>query len=286
MSVYDRLMRGELELPQERANRLALANEPEDFTLLKQRVGLTDYIALPGGSIFAWVKEGLSSTTKYIMDVAQAKELIGAVNAAAQMLVDAHIKIKQLSGPAAKNAKSHWTKYAYRQQQIVNAINQSVKVTEKVSGRMGRQVRDTLATEVTSDRGLGIALETGIIIGVTVIGAIAAIGFFVAVGWVITSIAKQIVDLKMYQEDIDLTIATGKASGKVAERARKADPIIGGLDEFFNIFNWKAALAVVGVGGAALLAYYYLKTKVTTPGSSYRQFPQVHEEFPEELLSD
>lgn len=289
MSVYDRLMRGELEVPELRANRIAREEEPTAFTQFKERTGLTDYVTLPGGSLFDWLKAGLSDTTKYILTVTQAEELFGTVNASAKILVDMHGRIKQLGGPAAENAKAHWTKYAYRQQQIVNAIQQGVQATQKLSSRMGRDVRSALdPNPAVSTRGLGIALETSIIIGVTVIGIVAAIGFFVAIGWVISAIAKQIVELKMYQEDIDLTLATGKPTGKVAERARKADPIIGGLDEFFNIFNWKAALAVAGVGAAGLLLYYYLKSRVirTSPYGERRRFPKVHEEFPEEILYD
>ena len=302
MSVYDRLMRGEIELPPEQADRLALREEPTQLAEAKVRLGLSDYVALPG-SLFDWIQAGLSDATNYILTVTQADELIGTVNASAQILLDTHAQIKKLSGKAAENAKSHWTKYAYRQQKIVDAINESANITGKISQRAGRDIRNALAPLSTEDKGMGIAIETSIIIGATVVAAIGVIGFLVVVGWVITSAVKQWNELKMYQEDIDLTVATGKPTGKVAERARKADPIIGGLDEFFDVFNWKAILAVAGVGAAGLLLYYYLKTRVTTrpepayalrPGRTPRQlpartrqpYPKVTEEFPEELLSD
>jgi hypothetical protein len=295
-------MRGEIALPPEQANRLALREEPTQLTEAKIRLGLSDYVALPG-SLFDWIKTGLSDATNYILTVTQADELIGTVNASAKILVDTHAKIKTLSGKAAENAKSHWAKYAYRQQQIVKAINDSVNITGKISDRVGRDIRGALATAPINDKGMGIAIETSLIIAATVVAAVGVIGFLVVVGWVITSAVKQWNELKMYQEDVDLTIATGEATGKVAERSRKADPIIGGLDEFFEVFNWKAILAVAGVGAAGLLLYYYLKTRVTTrpepayalpagrpvrqlPAGGRRPYPTVSEEFPEELLSD
>jgi hypothetical protein len=284
-------MRGEIGIPEARADRLARYAESTQFTEDKIRLGLSDYISLPGGSLFDWIKEGLSDTTNYILNVTQVDELVATINASAQILVNTHKKIQQLSGQAAENAKSHWAKYAYRQQQLVKALKESVNITGKISGRAGREIRDTLVTEAATDKGMGIALETSLLIAGTVVAAIAVIGFLVVIGWVITSIAKQFAELKMYQEDVDLTLATGTASGKVAERARKADPIIGGLSEFFGVFNWKAVLAVAGVGAGGLLLYYYLKTRITTPQPAYarlphRTYPKVNEEFPEELMSD
>lgn len=289
--VQDRLIRGEIAIPEPRANRLARPVEPTELIEAKQRLGLSDAVALPG-SLFEWVQKGLHDTTRYILSVAQAEELIETVNASAYLLVQTHKKIKGLSGAAAENAKAHWTKMAYRQQEIVKAINQSASITSHLKGRAARDQMAAALRQPTAEKEMGIAIETSLIIAGTVVAVIAAVGFFVAVGWVITSAIKQFAEVKMYNEDIDATLATGTAVGKVAERASKADPIIGGLSEFFDVFNWKAVLAVVGVGAAGLLAYYFLKTRITQPSypalpaRAVGRFPKVDEEFPEDLIND
>ena len=287
----------------EDVDRVMRTGESTDIQTLKDRMGIGSYVSLGGAtSLFDWAKSGLSSATNYLLGKTQAQELFDTVNLSGQTLLMLHPKIQGLSGEASLNAKSHWTKLAYRQQQIVAAVNKSALKTQSLFGG-GRVSRSDIAK--LTDRGLGIALETGLLIAGTVVAAIAVIGVFVAIGVVITSAIKHYAEVKMYEKDINATLSTGKAVGLVAERARKADPIIGGLSEFFGMLNWKLVGTVAGVGVLGLLGYVLLRRYVLPPARSFgnptlrralagksqlkplkTKIPKVKGPFPEALIYD
>ena len=304
MPETTRDVREDVFLPvREDVDRYVRGTEAADLQTLKDRLGLGNYISLGGAtSLFDWAKSGLSSATNYLLGKTQTQELFDTVNLTGQTLLVLHPKIQTLRGPARENAKSHWTKFAYRQQQIVAAVNKSAFKTQSLFGG-GRVAREDI-TRLTS-QGLGIALETGLLIAGTVIAAIAVIGALAALGIVITSAIKHYAEVKMYEKDINATLSTGKAVGLVAERARKADPLIGGLSEFFGVFNWKLVGTVAGVGILGLLGYVLMRKYVLAPSPAYgnpaiqralagktrlrplkTKIPKVKGPFPEALLFD
>lgn len=286
-------------------DRYVRSVEPATTQDLKQRLGLSSYITLGGAtSLFDWAKSGLSSGTSYLLGKTQAQELLDTVNLSGQSLLSIHAKIQQLQGPARDNARSHWTQLAYRQQKIVEAVNTSASKTLSMFGN-DRVSRSDIAK--LTERGMGVAVGTALLIAGSVIAAIAVIGLFVAIGVVITSAIKHYAEVKMYERDIDATISTGTATGMVASRARKADPIIGSLSEFFGVFNWKAIGAVAAVGVLGLTGYVLLRRYVLPPARAYgnpparhalvdfggtkkpkqiRKIPKVKGPFPAHLLSD
>ena len=262
-------------------------NGASETAAIKDRLGISNYISLGGvTSLFAAVQGGaITATRHYLLGKKQADELINTMNSAAGTLLTTHAQIEALAGSAKTNAKTHWTKLAYRHQQIVKAINESAEKTNKLfKGRVSVDQAQRLAAP---------ELGNPYLIAGVVVGVLAIWGVLVMVGAVITSAIKHYAEVNMYEKDIQATLDTGTATGMVATRASKSDPILGGLSEFFGTINWKAILAVGVLGACGLLGYYYLKTRLTGAareaslgGSGSYKIPKVKGDFPPNLVFD
>ena len=266
----------------------SVRNSSTEVEAIKDRLGISNYISLGGvTSLFTSVQSGvIAATGHYLLGKTQAGELINTMNSAASTLLTTHAQIEGLAGSAKTNAKTHWTKLAYRHQQIVKAINASAEKTNKLfKGRVSASQAQRLASPELGNP----YLVAGVVVGVLAIWGVLAM-----VGAVIASAVKHYAEVNMYEKDIQATLETGMATGMVATRASKSDPILGGLSEFFGVINWKAILAVGVVGATGLLGYYYLKTKLTGAalkaslgdGGGRTKISKIKGDFPPNLVFD